>query len=176
MSSHSLLMMLFSKLAPQSLKSLASAPKIEMYPCHKKLAKVFAVWSEVTYAITFLMKWLHRTKTFTVWGVWPSSIVISMLVKSTWSSSKGEVTRIVYSGALAWVPLCWIHLSEPLIALCICIAMSGHQNWSNSRDSVHCWNWWPASPWHPFMATILWAMGTMNCIASSSPLPRVQQW
>ena len=30
------------------LRSLASAPKIKMYPCHRNLATVFAVWLGVT--------------------------------------------------------------------------------------------------------------------------------
>ena len=91
------------------------------------------------------MKWSQKTKTFTTCRDLSSSIVISMPVTSTWSSSKGEVTRIVCSGAFTWVPLCWIHLSQPLIAFCICIAMLGHQNWSHNRDSVWHWPWCPAS-------------------------------
>ena len=112
--------MLLSKLAPQSLRSLSGALKMEMYPCHRNLATVFAVWSRVTYAITCLMKWSQKPKTFTMCGSWSSSIVISMLVKSTWSSSKGEVTRTVYRGAFTLVPACWIHLSQLQIAFCIC--------------------------------------------------------
>ena len=48
MSSHSLLMMLLSKVAPWSLRSLASAPKIKIYPCHRNLANVFTIWLGVT--------------------------------------------------------------------------------------------------------------------------------
>ena len=76
------------------------------------------------------MKWSQKTKTFTMCGGWSSSIIVSMPVKSIWSSSKEEVTRIACSGALAQAPSCWIHLSQPLIVFCICIAMPGHQNWS----------------------------------------------
>ena len=43
MSSHSSMMMFLSKLAPRTLRSLANALKIKMYPCHKYLATVFAV-------------------------------------------------------------------------------------------------------------------------------------
>ena len=82
----------------------------------QKLSKSFAVWSGVTFAIVCLMKWSQKTKTFTMCGGWSSSIVVSMLVKSPWSSSKWEVTRIACSVALAWVSFCWIHLSWPLIA------------------------------------------------------------
>ena len=66
----------------------------------KNLATVFAVWSGVRYTIMCLVKWSQKTKTLTMCGGWSSSFVISMLVKSTWSSSKGEATRIVCSGSL----------------------------------------------------------------------------
>ena len=170
MSSHSSLMMLLSKLAPQSLRSLASALKIEMYPCHRNLATGFAVWSGVTYAITCLVKWSQEDQNihYMWWLVHFHSC--SMPVKSTWSSSKGEVTRIACSGALAWAPSCWIHLSQLLITFCICIAMPGHQNWSCNRDSVCPLALMSCILWHPFMATTLWAVGTTNCIASSSAL------
>ena len=115
MTSHSLLMMLLSKLAPQSLRSLADALKIKMYPYHKNLATVFAVSSGVTYAITCLVKWSQKTKTFTMCGGWSTSIDASLLVKSTWRSSKGGAIRIVCSRALQWAPLWWIHLSQLLI-------------------------------------------------------------
>ena len=147
-----------------------------MYPCHRNLATVFAVWSGVTYAIMCLVKWSQKTKTFTMCSGWSSPNVISMPVKSTWSSFKGEVTRIACSRDLAQAPSCWIHLSQLLIAFCICIAMSGHQNWSCNRDSVCCWPWCPASLWHPFIATTLWAIGTTNCVASSSSLTGVLWW
>ena len=122
------------------------------------------IWSHICHDMP------HKvvTKDQNIHYVWSSSIVISMLVKSTWSSSKEEVTRIASRGAFAWAPSCWIHFSQLLIAFCICIAMPGHQNWSCNRDSVCHWPWCPASLWHPFTATTLWAMGTTNCMASSS--------
>ena len=153
MSSYSSLIMLLSTLAPQSLRSLASAPKIEMYPCHRNLSTVFAA----IYAITCLMKWSQKTKTFTIHGGSSSSIVVSMLVKSTWSSSKGEVSRIACRGAFTLVPPCWIPFSQLLIAFCICIAIPGHQNQSCNRDIICHRPWCPASLWHPFMAATLWA-------------------
>ena len=176
MSSHSSLIMLLSKLASQSLRSLASAPEIEMYPCHRNLATVFAVWSRVTYAITCLMKWSLKTITFTMYGGLSSSIVISMLVKSTWSSSKGEVTRIACRGAFTQAPSYWIHLSQLLITFCICTAMPGHKNWSCNRDNIHHRPWCPVSLWQPLMAATLWAIGTTNCRTFSSSLAGVWQW
>ena len=176
MSSHSSLMMLLSKVAPQSHRSLAGALKIRMQPCHKNLARVFAIWSGVTYTTMCLVELSQKTKTFTTCGGWSSFIVISMPVKSTRSSSKGEVTRIACTGALTQAPSCQIHLLQLLITFCIHTAMPGHQNWSCNRGSVCHWLWCPASLWHPFMATTLWAVGTTNCIASSSSLAGVWQW
>ena len=96
-----------------------------------------------------------------------------MPVKSTWSSSKGEVTRIACKGAFTQPPSCWIYLSQLLIAFCICIAMPGHQNWSCNRDSVCHWPWCPASLWHPFMATSwlyeLWGLQTTELLPSLFP-------
>ena len=99
-----------------------------------------------------------------------------MLVKSTWSNSKGEVTRISCSAALAQAPSCWIHLSQLLMALSICIVMPDHQNQSYNRDRFCCWPWCPVFLWHPFMVTTLWAVGTTNHIASSSSLAGVWWW
>ena len=80
------------------------------------------------------------------------------------AAPKEKVTRIVWSGALAWAPSWWIHLSQPLITLMhLHIAMSRPPELSlATRTVLYCWPWCPASLWHPFMATILWAVGTMN--------------
>ena len=88
----------------------------------KVLATVFAVWSRVIYTITCLMKWSQKTKTFTTCGGWSSSIIVSMPVKSTWSSPKGEVTRIVCSGALAY-----LHAEYTF-----------HSYWSPSASALPC--------------------------------------
>ena len=162
-SSCSSLMMLPSKLVPHLLRSLASAPKIEIYPCHRNLAMVFAVLSGATWAMMYFIKWSQKTSTF---DVWCSSIVISMLVKSMCSSSKGAVAMIGCIGALAQVLSCWMHCSHLLITLCICVAMLGHQNWSCSRY-IYCWPWCSTSLWHPFMAATQWAVGTKT----TGPLP-----
>ena len=121
-------MMLLSKLAPQSLRSLAGAPKIKIYPCHRNLATVFAVWSGATYAMTCFVKWSQKAKRFTRFGGWYNSIVVLMLVKSKCSNSKGAVTMMGCIGSLAWVPSCWMHQLQLLIAFCICVAIPGHQN------------------------------------------------
>ena len=44
---------------------------------------VLAFWSLVTKAMAYLMKWSVRTKTFLMLGGLLSSMVVSMLVKST---------------------------------------------------------------------------------------------
>ena len=98
-----------SKLAPWSLRSLAGALKIEMYPCHRNLATVFTVWSGV---MMCFVKWLQKTRSLTIIGGWYSSIVISRLIKSMCNSSKGAVAMVSCIGALAWVPPCWMHHSQ----------------------------------------------------------------
>ena len=176
MSSHSSLMMLLSKLAPQSLRSLARAPKIKMYPCHRNLAMVFVVWLGVTWAIMCFVKCLQKTGTFTAFGGWSSFILISMLLKSMCSSSKGVVAMMGCIGALAQVPSCWMHHSQLPIAFCICVTMLGHQDQLCSRCNVCCWPWYPASWWHPFIAATQWAVGPMNCKISSNFPAGVWQW
>ena len=176
LSSHSSLIMLPVKLAPQSLRSLASVLKIEMYLCHRNLATGFAVWSRDTYAIMCLVKWSQKTKTFTTCGGMSSSMFISMPAKSTWSSSKGEVMRIDCRRAFTLVPLCWIHLSQLLITFWIHITMAGQENQSCNRDNICYWPWCPASLWHPFIDTTLWAMGTTNCRSYSSSPNGVWWW
>ena len=102
----------------------------------------------------YFVKWLQKTKMLTTFGGWSNSIVISMLVKSMCSNSKGMVAMMGCISILAAsAPSCWMHHSQLLIAFCICMAMLGHQNWSCSKYRVHCWPWCPASQWHPFIAT-----------------------
>ena len=144
-SSQSFLMLLLSKLASQLLRSLVSSLKIKIYPCHRNLAKVFAVWMGVMYPMTCFRKWSQKIKSFTMLGGWSNSTVASMLVKSTCSNSKGTVTMMGHTGALAQVPSCWMHCSQLLIVFCICAAIPCHQNQSCSKYSVHCWCWCPAS-------------------------------
>ena len=80
---------LLVNLAPLSLKSLAGAPKIEMYPPYKNLATVFTVWSGVMYANMCFMKWSWNTKMLASLGDWFGSNMVSMLVKSTCRISRG---------------------------------------------------------------------------------------
>ena len=125
----------------------------------QKLSKVFTVWLEVMYAITCFIKWLQKTKRFTTFGGWSNSMVVSILVKSMCSRSKGAVTMMGHIGALTWLPSCWMHSSQLLIAFCICVAIPGYWNQSCSKHSVCCWPWCPVSQWPPFMAVTQWAMG-----------------
>ena len=155
---------------------MASALKIEMHPCHRNLATVFVVWVGVMYTMICFVKWSQKTKTFTTFGGWPNSIVISMLVNSMCSNSKGAVTMMGCIGTLVQVPLCWMHHLQLLMAFCICVAIPGHQNWSCSRYRVCCWPRCPASQWHLFMADTQYAMGTMNHKTSSNLLAGVWWW
>ena len=80
-------------------------------PCHRNLATVFAAWSGVMYVIMCFVKWLQKMNRFTTLGGWSDSIVVSMLVHSTCSNSKGVVTM---KGAWGlWHDCPCIHLSMP---------------------------------------------------------------
>ena len=164
------------KVGPSVLRSLAGALKIKMYPCHRNLATVFAVWLGVTYAMMCFVKWLQKAKRFTTFGGWSNSIMVSMLVKSTCNNSKGVVTMIICIGVSVWLPSCWMHCSQLLITFCICVAMPGHQNQTCSKHSICSWPWCLASQWHPVMADIQWAMETTNHKTSSNSPLGVWQW
>ena len=169
-------MMLLSKVVPQSIRSFAGTLKIKMYPYHRNLATVFALWLGVMQVVTCFIKWSWKTKMLTMFGGWSNSIVISMLVISTCSNSKGAVAMMGCIGTLAQVPSCWMHCSQLLMGFCICVAIPGHQNWSCSRYRVCYWPWCPASQWHPIMAATQWAMGTKNSKTSSNLPASVWQW
>ena len=59
----------------------------------------------------------------TTFGGWSTSIVISMIVKSMCSNSKGAVAMAGYIGTLAQVPSCWMHCLQLLVTFYICMAM-----------------------------------------------------
>ena len=168
------LMMLLSKLVPQPLGSLASALKIKIYPCYRNLATVFAVWLGIMYAMTCLVRWLQKTKMFNTFGGWSNFKVVLILIKSMCSNSKGAVTMMGHTGALAIVPSCQMHCSQLLIVFCICVAIPVYQSWSCSKYSICCWPWCPASLWHPFMVATQWAVGTTN--HKTSPNSPVGVW
>ena len=111
--SHSSWIMLLVKLVPLSLRSLAGAPKREIKPPYRNLAMVFAVWSGVTYASTYLVKWSWKTKTLATGGDLSSSMVVSILVKSTCKRSSGAVATIGHKGAFGVLPSYWRHSWPP---------------------------------------------------------------
>ena len=120
------LMMLLSKLAPWSLKpeklSYNFCSLIRGNVCHNVFCKMVA-----------------KDQWFSMFRGWSNPIMVSMLVKSTCSNSKGVVTMMGHTGTLAWLPSCWMHCSQLLITFCICTAIPGHQNWSCSKHSICCW-------------------------------------
>ena len=71
------------KLAPWSLSSFAGTPNTTINLSYNILATVLAVWSLVMMARAYHVKWSVMTRTFFVLGSLLSSIVDSMLVKST---------------------------------------------------------------------------------------------
>ena len=159
------------EVGPSITLELGQCSKDQDVSLPQKLSNSFTVWLGVTYAITCFVKWSQKT-----FGGWSNSVMVSMLLKSTCSHSKGVVTTMGYMGALAWMPSCWMHYSHLVIAFCIWVAMPGHQNQSCSKHNVQCWPWCPASGWHPFMAATQWALGTRNCKTSSISPASVCQW
>ena len=162
-SSQSSVLMLLSKLAPQSLRIMAGAPEIRDITLPQKLSNSFhsLVRGHVSHNMFHNVVTITQTKTFTMFGGWSNSIIVSILVKSV----------IGHIGALAWVLSCWMHHLQLPIAFCIWVAIPGHQNQSCNKHSVHCWPWCPASWWHPFMAATWWAWG----LWIAEPLP-IHQW
>ena len=159
------------KLAPQLLRSLARAPKIEMCPCYRNLVTVLAVWSGVIYANTCFVKWSWNTRMLATLGGWFSSMVISMLVKSKCKWSNRAVAIMGCRGTLGKWPSCCKQCTQDLMDCCIWLIIPSYQKCSHSNDKVWSWPWWPASLWHPFRAVTEWALGTTNNIRSSvSPL------
>ena len=134
----------------------------------QKLSKSFCSLVQGHIHHNMLHKVITKTNTFTTFGRWFNSIIVSILVKSMCSNSNGAVSMVGHIGALAWVSSCWMQCSQLLIAFCIWAAIPGHQNWSCSKHNVHFWPWCPASQWHSFMGATWWALGTTNHRTSST--------
>ena len=164
--------MLLMKFAPQSLRSLDGAPKIEMSPWYKNLATILVVWLGVTYAITCFVKWSWNTRTFATLGGLFSSMFISMLlVRSTCKRSIGAVATMGWRGTLGMLPACCKQCMQDFMDCCTWLVIPGHQKHSCSNDRVWSHPWWPASQWHPFRVAIWCALETMKSRRSSvSPL------
>ena len=121
--SQSSLMMLLSKLAPQSIRSLSGASEDWDVSLPQRLGDRFCslIGGHVHHNV------LHKVVTKDqkaphVWVLVQLHIIVSMLVKSTCSNSKGAVTMMGCTfGALAWLPSCWVHhlhLADGLLHLC----------------------------------------------------------
>ena len=147
------------KFAPQSLRSLARTPKIAMWPWHKNVATVFAVWLGIMYAIMCFKKWSLNAKMFATLGSLFGSVVISMLVKSTRKRSIGVVDMIGCRGTLDNLPSCSKQYMQDFLYL------ASHQNYSCNSVQPH--PWWPVSQWHPFKAATQSALGIMKSRRSS---------
>ena len=91
-----------------------------------------------------------------------SSIVVSILVKSTCRRSRAVVATIGHKGALGVLPSYWRQCLQASITCLICLAIPGHQKCSCNRERAWSWPWCPASQWHPFRAAVQCALGTMN--------------
>ena len=142
--------MLLLKFAPRSLRSLAGAPKIEVYPDTKTWQLSFAVWSEVMYAITCFVKWVLEHQDICDLGCLFGSMVVSILVKSTCKRSIGAVDTIGCRGTIDNLPLCWKQCEQDFRDFCTQSGILSHQKHSHSKDRVQSSPWWPVSQWHPF--------------------------
>ena len=131
---------------------------------------VFTVWLGVTYASTCLVKWSWKTKTLVTLGDWFSSIVVSILVKSTCNRFKGVVATIGHKGALGEPPSYWRQCLQALITCLICLAIPGHQKCSCNKERVWSQPWCPASLWHPLRAAVQCAFGPWRATNPHSPL------
>ena len=118
------------KFAPWSLSSLAGAPNMEMNCLLRICTTVFAFWSLVTKAITYLVKWSVRTRMFLTLGSWFSSMVVSMLVKSTWTSSRGAYAWMGQNGAFTTTPSNILQCWHPLTNTQQSSSIFGHQKCS----------------------------------------------
>ena len=102
---------------------------------------------------------------------WFSSMVVSMLVKSTCKRSRGVVAMIGCRGALDKLPLCCKQCTQVLMDYCIWLVIPSHQKHSCNRDRVQSWPWYPISLWHPFRVVTQCTFGTTKSRRSSfSPL------
>ena len=94
-----------------------------------------------------LVKWSWKTKTLVTLGDLSSSIIVSMLVKSTCRRSSGVVATIGHKGALEGdCPHFGGQHLQTLTTCLICLAIPGHQKHSCNRERVMvAWPWCPAS-------------------------------
>ena len=111
-----------------------------------------------------------NTRILVTLGILFSSMVISILVKSTCKRSSGAVATIGCRSALDRLPSCCKQWVQYLIDCCIWLDITGHQKCSLNKDKVQSCPWWPASRWHLFKAATWWALGTMKSRSLVLPL------
>ena len=95
---------------------------------------VLDVWLGITYTNTCFMKWSWNTKMLATLGDSFSSMVVSMLVKSTCKRSRGVVAMIRCRGALDKLLLCCKQHMQILMECCMWLAIPGHQKHSCNRE------------------------------------------
>ena len=93
-----------------------------------------------------------------------------MLVKSTWTSSKGEHAWMGHNGALTSAPSKILQRWHSCTKVWQSFTILGHQKCSWARVIVLSWPWCIASQCTPLRAVHLWAVGTTN-VNSPSLLP-----
>ena len=131
------------------------------------MATVFVVWLGVMYTIMCFVKWSWNTWIFMTLGGLFSSMVISILIKSTCKRSIGVVDTIGCRGALDNLPSCCRQHVQDYRDFCTQSVIPSHQRCSCQRDKVWSCPWWPASWWHPFRVATQCALGTAKSRRSS---------
>ena len=120
------------------------------------------------------MKWSWNTKMLTTLYGLSSSMVISILVKSTCKRSMGTVAMIGCRGTLGKLPSCHKQCVQDLRDCCICLTIPGHQKHSLNKARVWSWSWWPTSLWHLFRVTTQWALvQSVTCLCVEAHVPFV---
>ena len=128
---------------------------------------VLALWSEVTHAIMYLMKWSWNTRTFVTLDGLFSFMVILMLVKPMCKRSIGEVDTIGCRDALDKLPSCCKQCVQDFMDFCTWFVIPGHQKHSYNKHREWSYPWWPTSRLHLFKAVAWWALGTIKSRRSS---------
>ena len=93
-------------------------------------------------------------------GGWLSSMVVSMLVKSTWTSSRCAYAWMGNSRAFTTAPSNILQHWHPLTNPQQSSSIFGHQKCSCASANVLCWPWCPASQCMPLRAAHWCAKGT----------------
>ena len=126
------------KFAPQSLRSLGLGPKNQDVTLIQKLGNCLCglVRGHICHNMLHV-KWSWNTRTLATLGDLFGSMVISMLVKSTYKRSIGAVDTIGCRDTLSRLPSCCKQcMYRIFMDCCTWLVIPGHQKHSHNSDSV----------------------------------------